>query len=249
MPSIFSKCYRLCNTCLNTCSQLLHLSPEQQKKKNVSNTMKPTIVIVPGAWQNIECYESLRDTFASLGYDSICRSPPSTTLTHGDTDLAADVTFMRNSVLQPLLAEGKDVVLLMHSFGGVYGGASVRGLSRTERAAQGLKGGVVALVYMAAACVPSGMTTLERMGVGEDLLPWVSLDVCSSYPSLAHVDVVGLLILGFQYPIEIYWPPHNSGSNPTDVPQFTRRRGGTLGARHAAPGYQADAEHRRICAL
>lgn len=184
---------------MNSCSQLLHLSPEQQKKKNGSSTMKPTIVVVPGAWQNTECYESLRGAFSSLGYDSICRSPPSTTLPHGDTDLAADVAFMRDSVLQPLLAEGKNVVLLMHSFGGVYGGASVRGLSRTERAAQGLKGGVVALVYMAAACVPSGMTTLERMGVGEDLLPWVSLDVCSSYPSLSHVDIVGLLILSFQY--------------------------------------------------
>ena len=163
MPSIFSKCYRLCNTCSNTCSQLLHLSLELQKK-DVSNTMKPTIVIVPCAWQNIECYESLRGALSSLGYGSICRSPPSTTLPHGDTDLAADVTSMPDSVLQPLLVEEKDFVLLMHSFSGLYGGASVRGLSRTERAAQCLRGGVIALVYKAIACVASGITTLERMG-------------------------------------------------------------------------------------
>lgn len=84
---------------------------------------------------------------------------------------------MRDEMILPLLAEGKEVVLLMHSFGGVYGGASVEGLSKAERSSVGEKGGVVALCYMAAAIVPSGMSTLERMGVGEELLPWVELDV------------------------------------------------------------------------
>lgn len=190
MPSIFAKCYHLCNICINQCSQILHLSPTQQKNKSMSNAKKPTIVVVAGAWQNTKCYDSLRAAFASSGYESVCRSPPSTTLPHGDTDLAADANFMRDDILQPLLAEGKDVVLLMHSFGGVYGGASVSGLSKTEREKEGQKGGVVALVYMAAACVPSGMTTLERMGVGEDLLPWVELDVGFPFSFLAHCSQV-----------------------------------------------------------
>ena len=167
---MINKCLGLCKTCVNTCAQVLHIGPQ-------SSTSKPTIVIATGAWQNPNCYDSLRKEFAARGYDSDCRAPPSTTLAHGDTDLAADANFLRDTIIAPLLAQGKDVVMLMHSFGGVYGGASVRGLSKTERAEKGQKGGVIALVYMAAACVPSGMTTLERMGVGEDLLPLVSLDV------------------------------------------------------------------------
>jgi hypothetical protein len=86
---------------------------------------------------------------------------------------------VREKVLLPLINEGKDAIVLMHSFGGVYGGAAARGLSKAQLEREAKKGGVVALVYMAAACVPSGMSTLERMGVGEELLPWVELDVCN----------------------------------------------------------------------
>lgn len=190
MSTLINKCFGMCKTCLNTCGQVLHIVPK-------SSFSKPTIVLAAGAWQNTDCYESLRKEFAALGYDSVCRSPPSTTLAHGNTDLATDASFMRDTMIGPLLAEGKNVILLMHSFGGVYGGASVRGLSTMERAEKGQKGGVIALVYMAAACVPSGMTTLERMGVGEDLLPWVSLDVRRSSPlsclvySPHHIDLFG----------------------------------------------------------
>jgi hypothetical protein len=139
--------------------------------------VKPSIAIIAGAWQNSNAYNPLRDAFSSVGYQSVCLSPPSTTLPHGNTDLAADVTFVREKVLLPLINEGMDVVVLMHSFGGVYGGAAAKGLSKAQREREGKKGGVVALVYMAAACIPSGMSTLERMGVGEELLPWVELDV------------------------------------------------------------------------
>lgn len=165
---MLAKCYSGCCSMLKKCGVPPSLLPGLKGK--------PTIAIIPGAWQDSNAYNPLRDAFSSVGYQSVCLSPPSTTLPHGNTDLAADVTFVREKVLLPLINEGKDVIVLMHSFGGVYGGAATRGLSKAQREREAKKGGVVALVYMAAVCVPSGMSTLERMGVGEELLPWVELD-------------------------------------------------------------------------
>ncbi|KAJ6093084.1 hypothetical protein N7486_008373 [Penicillium sp. IBT 16267x] len=136
----------------------------------------PTIALVAGAWQNHESYEPLRQALSNLGYESVCRSPPSTSLPHGDTDLAADSAFIHDEVLRPLVEEGKEVIVVMHSFAGVYGGGAVKGLSKTERSQSGHGGGVIALVYVAAACIPTGVTALQAMGIGEELLPWVVLD-------------------------------------------------------------------------
>jgi hypothetical protein len=114
---------------------------------------------------------------ANRGYESVCQSPPSTCLPHGDTDLDADIAFVHNSILKPLVDSGKEVIVVLHSFAGVYGGAAVKGPSKAERSSAALSGGIIALVYIAAACVPSGTSTLKLMGIGEDLPAWVSLDV------------------------------------------------------------------------
>ena len=156
-----------------------------------------------------------------MGYPSVCRSPPSATLPHGNTDLAADAAFMRDEMILPLLAEGKEVVLLMHSFGGVYGGASVSGLSKAERGARGEGGGgVVALCYMAAAIVPSGMSTLERMGVGEELLPWVELDVRGllTRPYFSPPFFERRIQADVPPFAENHQPPHHPQPHTADVP-------------------------------
>ncbi|KAI0870486.1 hypothetical protein GGS24DRAFT_504694 [Hypoxylon argillaceum] len=128
------------------------------------------------AERNSENYEPLRQALASKGYDTVCRSPPSVSLPHGDTDLEADATFVHDQVLLPLIQEGKEVVVLMHSFAGVYGACGTKGLAKSVRSAAGQHGGVIALVFLASPCVPSGATTLGLMGIGEELLPWVVLD-------------------------------------------------------------------------
>jgi hypothetical protein len=154
-----------------------------RKQRHLRNTMPgsdplPTIAIIPGAWQNTENYAPLRQALADRGYDTVCQSPPSVTLSHGDTDLEADANFVHDQVLLPLIEhQCKDVVVLLHSFAGVYGSCGVKGLAKSTRAHADKRGGVVALLYLASPCVPAGVSTLQLMGVGEDLLPWVELDV------------------------------------------------------------------------
>lgn len=125
-------------------------------------------------------YEPLRDALAKRGYESVCRSPPSTTLPHGDTDLEADIAFVHNEVFRPLVDQGKEVIILLHSFAGVYGASAVKGLSKSEVSQTGRPGGIIAIVYLAAPCIPSGVSLFQVMGIGPQLLPWVSLDVCTA---------------------------------------------------------------------
>ena len=53
------------------------------------------------------------------------------------------------TTIQKLADEGKDVVLTMNSYGGFPGTEASKGLSKKEREANGLKGGIIELVYLA----------------------------------------------------------------------------------------------------
>jgi hypothetical protein len=48
------------------------------------------------------------------------------------------------------------VGVVMHSYGGIPGSDAMKGLGRAERSGKGLKGGVVALVYICAWMLPEG---------------------------------------------------------------------------------------------
>ncbi|KAL4860799.1 hypothetical protein BDV12DRAFT_181105 [Aspergillus spectabilis] len=157
----------------------------------MSSSPLPTVAIIAGAWQNPDNYVPLRDALAKLGYESVCQAPPSTCLPHGDTDLEADIAFVRDDILVPLVDSGKEVIVVLHSFAGVYGGSALKGLSKTVYAQKGKPGGVTAVVYVAGPCVPSGMSTLQLLGIGEDLVPWVTLDESTGLLSLT--DPVSLL--------------------------------------------------------
>ena len=56
------------------------------------------------------------------------------------------------SVASKYCDQGKDVVIAMHSYGGIPGTESSKGMSKADREAAGKKGGIVGLVYIAARC-------------------------------------------------------------------------------------------------
>lgn len=74
-------------------------------------------------------------------------------------------------LLAPLLEVGKDIVLVMHSYGGPPGSVAARGQSKTERKSRGLKGGVIGLVFIAALLAPEGASLRDM--VGGKFHPWV----------------------------------------------------------------------------
>ncbi|KAL8832862.1 MAG: hypothetical protein Q9170_004728 [Blastenia crenularia] len=60
------------------------------------------------------------------------------------------------SKLEDISGEGKEIIAVMHSAGGFLGSNALEGLSAKHRAEQGLKGGVVGIVFVTGAIYPEG---------------------------------------------------------------------------------------------
>lgn len=150
-----------------------------------------TVVIAPGAWPLVEFFHPLIQAFKERSYEAICEIPSSYPDDDSKPPTNPDTKYLREDVLLPLLGEGKDIVLLMHSYGGLYGAAAVEGLSKKERSAMGKSGGIVSLIFVAAFTTLRGNSALDAMGFDSDNLPdWIyhnvsnlfCLPVCFFFP-------------------------------------------------------------------
>lgn len=125
---------------------------------------KPTIVISHGAWHPPAVYEGFISKLKDASYDALIPTLPS--LDNPDptsATCAKDADAVRAAIL-PLLDEGKDVIVLAHSYGGIPAAGAAHGLSVETRKKQGQKGGVIGLVYASAFVVPEGLGLLTVMG-------------------------------------------------------------------------------------
>jgi len=126
---------------------------------------KPAVVIVPGAWHPPALYETLETALDKAGYTALTASLPS--LDSQDpqaTSCSADADTVRQYIMRLIETDGKDVVVLCHSYGGIPGGGAAHGLSKTSRVQRGQKGGVIGLVYLTAFVVPEKASLLQIMG-------------------------------------------------------------------------------------
>ena len=73
--------------------------------------------------------------------------------------------------------EGKDVLLAIHSYGGVPGCQAIGELEKNARLKEGKKGGVVHVLFMAALLVEQGKRLRDALPGG--LPPWAAFDVRS----------------------------------------------------------------------
>lgn len=122
---------------------------------------KPSIIIVHGAWQPAQGFAEFAETLRKHGFDTVVPSLPSvggtTTTLPG---VPEDVAVVKTAISR-LAEEGKEIILLLHSYGGVVGSSAVEGLDVASRAKEAKKGGVVKLVFMSAFVVPKGKSLLE----------------------------------------------------------------------------------------
>lgn len=130
-----------------------------------STSQKSTIVIVPGSFSPSSLYEPLLSALSALNLSVICIDLPSIGRRAGapPATMQDDANHIR-SVVCKLADEGKNIVLVMHSYGGIPGTESVSGVTREEREKKGKIGGVVRLFYFAALVPPVGKSQ-------SDLLP------------------------------------------------------------------------------
>lgn len=146
-----------------------------------SSAIKPTVVIVPGSFSPPEFYDKFVGQLSKHGYDGVAISLPSVGGKKPATmeDDAAAIA----KVTSKLADEGKDVILVSHSYGGIPASESAKGLSRKERQESGKKGGISALLYVTALVVAEGASLGTTMG---DAVPdHVKVDVSLKLPNLS----------------------------------------------------------------
>jgi alpha-beta hydrolase superfamily lysophospholipase len=122
--------------------------------------MAPTILFVPGAWHSAVHFAPVRSLLRAHGYATSCPSMPS----YGgaaECTRQDDVDVVK-AELERLLAEGADVILVGHSYGGMVATeAALAEYSKAARAEKALAGGVIHILYLSALVVQLGMTLSE----------------------------------------------------------------------------------------
>lgn len=144
----------------------------------MSSASLPVILLVPGAFGTPEGFDGLLPYLTEAGYATHPGSYPSCNPSDpAQVSSSEDIAFLRNKVLLPLLNDqGKDVVIIAHSYGGVVAGGAAKELAKQTRTAQGHKTSVIGLIYVA------GNITLD----GESLFTAVG----GAYPPFIKVNTV-----------------------------------------------------------
>lgn len=137
---------------------------------------KPTLLLVHGAFGTPASWDKLVPFLKQGGYPIKRATYPSAN-PEKPSEAAAkiDIQYVRDRFLLPLIEqEHKDVVVIVHSFGGIVGGGAAVGLSKTDRLAQNLEGGVLGLIYIAGNITHEKQTMFDS--VGGQWPPWLKLD-------------------------------------------------------------------------
>ena len=137
--------------------------------------MNPVIVLIPGAWLTHPFYEPFLRAINLAGYSThYAKYPSLDPPSPFNVACEADTEALTSSIRPLVEDEGKDIVLVMHSYAGMPGAAAATGLARSQRVKEGKLGGIIGLVFIAAFLVPEGMSCSGLQG--GNLPSWILLD-------------------------------------------------------------------------
>ncbi|KAH8812329.1 Alpha/beta hydrolase fold-1 [Xylogone sp. PMI_703] len=129
---------------------------------------KPTFVFVHGAWHSADFFDTIKSRLAQDGYSSIACVLPSVGTLPPVESMEPDVASVRD-VVSKLLAEGRDVICVAHSYGGTVLTEAIGTLAQSDGHESKLDGGnnakIRRLVYVAAMVPQVGERQID---VGKD---------------------------------------------------------------------------------
>lgn len=155
---------------------------------------KPTILIVPGGFTLPKLYSDVITHVASKGYSIQALHLPSVGYkTNIPGTMQDDAAFIASEISK-YADEGKDVVLIAHSYGGLPATESTKGLNKAERQRQGKSGGLVRLAYISCIILPVGESDASVI-MPDDMLPRaapfeIRIDVCFAFCNLTICNFV-----------------------------------------------------------
>lgn len=130
---------------------------------------KPTILLVQGSFQIPEAYDKLVSALRSRGF--VVAHPRLPSLSDHDSpdfaerSLADDSRAIEAEAKRLIVDEGKTVMVVMHSYGGLVGSDAIpEDMSLQSRRQKGLSGGASRLFYFAGFILEQGKSVLGTFG-------------------------------------------------------------------------------------
>jgi alpha-beta hydrolase superfamily lysophospholipase len=154
---------------------------------------KPSILLITGSFALPEFYSNIVSAITSKGYEIRALHSPTVSRQDGPRgdppSMYDDAAFIAKET-EKLADEGKDVILLPHSYGGVPTTQSTKGLSKDEREKQGKKGGIVRIAYMTCIVPAVGVPAAGVLAdVPEENRVELKIDVrCFPPPNPSHTN-------------------------------------------------------------
>lgn len=143
----------------------------------IASSSKPVFVIVPGAGVTPSHYAYLQHLLLCQGYGALSALLPTAGTTENIT-IEDDAEYIRSRMLFPVLdLEKHDVVIVSFSYGGIPASAAARGLSKTEREAEGKTTSVIGQIFVAAILAKGGDGKDVVSTFGGHLPPHIRVDV------------------------------------------------------------------------
>ncbi|KAE8346495.1 hypothetical protein BDV24DRAFT_176424 [Aspergillus arachidicola] len=128
------------------------------------STHPPTLILTPGSWHTPISLVHLQTALQTAGYPTQTIAHPTNGAEPPTKTLIDDTTNLRQTLSLLIDQEGKDVVLIAHSYGGLVISNAAEGFGKKDRGNRGLQGGIVLMVYMTALLVPRGKSLFGALG-------------------------------------------------------------------------------------
>ncbi|KAJ7342545.1 Alpha/beta hydrolase fold-1 [Mycena albidolilacea] len=123
---------------------------------------KPAIVIIPASFSPLSLYSAVIADLESHGY-SVHGVELQTVGRREKAPSMYDDAAAVASVASKLAEEGKDVVLVAHSYGGLVACEASKGLAKSVREKEGKQGGIARIVFVAAVVPSEGQSLMDAM--------------------------------------------------------------------------------------
>ena len=106
---------------------------------------KPTILLVGGAWHTADYLVPFATMLEAAGYPVVPLGLPSVGAKPPKPGFGDDVALIRSTVTQ-LVSEGKSVLAILHSYGGIVGTEALQGFTNAPKDGAGA---LLGLLYIA----------------------------------------------------------------------------------------------------
>jgi pimeloyl-ACP methyl ester carboxylesterase len=149
-------------------------------------TPKPSVILLPGAWHLPIIYSAVESLLDKAGYTDVCSiALPSSG--NGELPLTRDPDIAAvRSAINPRLQDGKDIILVAHSYSGSPASEALEGLPSAQTPTSGSSGRILGIVYLAAMIYPLGQPQPQPFPV--DSFPPFSLAEPPHVRFAPHLD-------------------------------------------------------------